>query len=354
MSLLGLDIGTRTIKAVKLKKRSRQYYLDNYFLYDLLNSNKDYPATSNTESVLKNAIKTNGLKGQKVSCSVSENDVLNFELTLPRMPTKETDIAVMHEVSTQMDVPQTEISFDYFIRKNIGTSVKDQISIKAYCMRKHEIATRTKLLSDVNLKPDSIEPMMLATTAMLDFNGYLAAGKSWIVFDMGESLITSGLVINRELILTRSELTSCGAVNRALNEHLKCGYEKAEQLKLQYDFASGGNAQNQADTIMDEMYTKITGKLREMIEVYRDFTTSSGDIGGILLSGGGSRIKNIDQVLQLFFKTPVIVVNPFRHIDVSRTHQQSSPSEFDKIASYMSTAVGLALTDFNLGDGDEK
>jgi Tfp pilus assembly PilM family ATPase len=94
---------------------------------------------------------------------------------------------------------------------------------------------------------------------------------------------------------------------------------------------------------MDEVFTDIFKSIKDAIDFYRECAESHGRIDRILLVGGGSQIKGIDKINQIFFRIPTTIVNPFRNIDVFSSVDDSEHEEIAKIGPHMATAVGLAL-----------
>ena len=84
--LLGLDVGTRIVKGIKLKKKKDRIYVDRYFYHDLAESEKDYPNESSPTLALGAMIEMNKLKGSASAIGLNDQDITNliFKRTIER------------------------------------------------------------------------------------------------------------------------------------------------------------------------------------------------------------------------------------------------------------------------------
>lgn len=343
----GLDLGSRTIKGVKLKKKNGQVFLDRFFFHDLAQTSDQYPEQSNLTETLKAKVEMSRLSNSSTAVNIQDDEVFNFNFTLPKMKESEMRFAVAHEIQDSINISIDDLSFDYIVIDDANTPMGENVKVKAYCAKRDAVVARTEALKAAKLKPESVESDILALIAMLGFNDYLAPEKNYAVFDLGESHITTVLIANGELIFSKTTKSGCGLINQTLNEQLSLNYMDAEQLKVQHDFNQTTAAQDTASgRIIDHAFVEIFRDVKETIELFREQLSRTGrtdKIDKVLLVGGGSRIQNVERVFELFFKIPTTTVNPFKNIQIYESGKSAEAEEIGSIASYMGTAVGLAL-----------
>lgn len=341
--VLGVDLGTRTIKGVKLKKdKNGGLRLAGHFFQDLAHSSDQFPANSNRDESFKAAIEVHKLGSSPASTAVPDAEVLTFSFELPEMTAKEMEQAVPQEVAEQSQLPIEEYVCDY-----VSKQKESNQEIKAYCVKRELIVKQMDMLKSAGLKPKTIETEMMAITAMLEFNDYLNPEEVTLALDLGESRLTSGLIVDGELVLTKTESQSIGLVNRTLQQRFQISYDEAEKIKNQYDFiAVGGGESSEVSQLMDEVFTQLVKTIKDLIDFYRECPESFGRLDRILLVGGGTQIKNIAKIHETFFKIPTTVVNPFRNIEILSQDNPELNDEIVQLAPFMGTAVGLALIPF--------
>lgn len=341
--VLGVDIGSRTIKGVKLKKgKDGRVHLAAHFFQDLAQTSEDFPARCNREEAFKAAIEIQRLGATPAATIVKDSDVISFNFSLPHMTEKELNEAVPQEVAEQAHIQIEDYICDY-----LSTRAESTEEIKAFCVKRDLIIQQMNSLKNAGLKPKAIEPEMMAIMSMLEFNDYISKEEVIVVLDLGESRLNSALVSEGSLVVTRSQSASFGLVNSTFKERMDMSYDLAEDVKLDYDFLSiPADQGNPVNEIMDEVFTEIFKGIKEIIEFYKECPESFGRIDKILLVGGATQIKNIDKVHEMFFKIPTMIVNPFRNIEILSTADDQLNDEVVQLAPYMGTAVGLALSAF--------
>jgi type IV pilus assembly protein PilM len=342
--VLGVDIGSRTIKGVKLKKgKDGRLYLDGHFFQDLAQTSEEFPERCNREEAFKAAVEIQRLSSQPASTTVKDSDVISFSFSLPHMTEKELNEAVPQEVAEQAHIPIEEYICDYMSKKEETTE-----EIKAYCVKRDLIVQQMDTLKNAGLKPKAIEPEMMAVMSMLEFNDYIPKDQVVVVIDLGESRINTALISDGHLVITRTKDGAFGTINSVLFEMKSLSYDESEEIKNEYDFLSVPEDQSDPiNQIMDEVFTDIFKNIKEILEFYKECPESFGRIDQILLMGGGSQIKNIDKIHEMFFKVPSVIVNPFRNIEILNSGQDQHNEEIVHLAPYMGTAVGLALSSFS-------
>ncbi len=341
--VLGVDLGARTIKGVKLTRaKDGKVHLAGHFFQDLLQTSEDFPARSNRDEVLKASIEVQQLSSSSAATTVRDSDVMTFSFNLPKMPEKELLQVVPQEVGELARMSMDDQCCDFWVTADKNDD-PDVTLIKAFCVKRDLVVAQMKVLEESGLKPSSIESEMMAITAMLDFNGYIDPKEVVIVLDLGESHINSGLITDGVLTLTRTEETAFGSVNQRLREKCNMSYEEAERVKLGYNFLAPEENRGTVGEVLDETFMEILKGLKALVEFYKECPESFGKVDRILLLGGASQVKGIDKVHEMFFKVPTQVVNPFRNIDIYSSSLDQSHEEIALLAPYMGTAVGLAL-----------
>jgi type IV pilus assembly protein PilM len=343
--LLGVDLGTRTIKGVKLRQeKDGRISLVAHFFQDLAAVSEKFPEKVNSEEALKAALEVQKLGALRTAAAIPDAEIQTFQLELPKMSEKELQKTIPIEVSESANLQPEEHVFDFMLSP-VQPANPEVVAVKAYCVKKDRVLRCMKELKNAGLRPDVVESELMAVTAMLDFNGYLNPSEVSVVVDLGESHVSSGLIADGSLMLTRSHDVSIGRLNDAIRNHLGRPYDEAEEYKLAYDFSTepGESPENR---ILDEEFTAIFQTIKTALDFYRECPESYGRIDRIFLTGGGSQIKGIARIHELVFKIPTLVVNPFRNIDIFSKTDARDHDEIVRITPHMATAVGLALGAF--------
>ncbi|RZA05710.1 MAG: hypothetical protein EOP11_12180 [Proteobacteria bacterium] len=340
-NLVGLDIGSRTVKALSLKKKGRGYALDKFFFYDLKDTAKAYPKDANPGEALRAGVSLQALQDHPFAAGVPDREVIHLALELPRLKEAELRTAVKHELSELTGIPAEELAFDFLVLD--GPAEAEKISVSAYGSHRRHVDNVVKLATSARLKPSRVESDTIAIAAALDFNGYIERDKSYAVFDLGEGHLTASLVQGGEVRLSKTFENGWGSLNALLQEKFGISYAEAEAHKQRYDFNAQAGADPAIEQAIDEAYAAIFSDFKRSLELFADFSPNAPKMDQMLLTGGASQTPNLPRVLEMFFKVPVEAANPFRRIEIYAEGPASD--EIGRLAPFMMAALGLALSD---------
>jgi type IV pilus assembly protein PilM len=340
-SVVGIDVGHRTVKGISLTKRGKKIFLERYFFTDLASVFPRFPDERDPEQVLTAMIQIHKLAGAHTATAIPDEQVFNFELSLPQMPKGELAQAVQFEVSNLSRIPESELVVDFW-DESIGPVQKGgSLRLRAFASRMEHVNQHLVQLKKAGFKPDSVESAMLANIEALRHNGYIQPTTQCAIVDLGDSETVTAFVRQGALHYCRSEKTGGGSMNEALKGRLAITYADADKTKMEYRF-SESMADSGAQEALEGVYFRIFKSIKDSIEGYIE-NTPGARLEAIYLVGGGSRAPKIDEVIQGFFGIPAILANPFKNIELYPNSKAARDDQIAKLAPQLTTAVGLAL-----------
>lgn len=345
--VLGVDLGSRVVKGVKLKKmRDGRVGLENYFFQDLTDVMENVQDEKTRKEAIQALIEVRKLNQSESACTVQDREVMLLTLELPHMSEKELAEVVPAEAAEQGGLNESEYSFDFLMDQGVQNENGGLVPVKTYCVRKELVLNRMKELKALGLKAKSIEPEMMAISSMLNFNEYLKSDEVSVVIDIGDTHISTALIVGGEVLHTRHHDIAFGQINQLLMDRFSMTFKDAEKAKIEFNFMSPPKDGNpEVNQLLDEQFTEIFKALKESIDFYKETPESYGRVDRVFLLGGGSQLESLAQGMETIFQISAVVVNPFRNIDIFQSKDASlSQEELARIAPYMGTAVGLALS----------
>ncbi|NDF14735.1 hypothetical protein EB061_05370, partial [bacterium] len=202
--ILGVDVGARTVKGVRLRQeRDGRVELDGHFFQDLAVTSDEFPVRTNRDEALKAAIEVQRLSSSIASTALRDTEIMTFNLEFPKMKEKEIEKIILQEAAEAGGFAAEEHSCDFVVNPQ-ATDNPEVMAVRAYAAKKDLVFEQMKTLKTAGLKAHAIESEMMAITAMLQFNGYLDPKEVAVVIDLGESHVSSGLIVEGSLAVTRS------------------------------------------------------------------------------------------------------------------------------------------------------
>ncbi len=208
-------------------------------------------------------------------------------------------------------------------------------------VKKDIVEEKLKLLADTPLETDFVEVSYFSIFNALDFVGEI---KDKLILDIGAKN-TNIIIVEEHKIWTRSILIGGNDLTKAIAAHLKISFKEAEQIKRKEGIIAmdseertlSPHAADISDAI-NPVLIEMLGDISKSIGYYKSQFGETKVIKDVLLTGGASKIKNMDRFIHENLDIPTRPANIF---DKIKSDIDFHPTE--NLARRMDAAIGLAL-----------
>lgn len=344
MISLGLDIGSDSVKFVRLRKKGRNYELLSYGLVPLtfLKDKAPDEQSQGISNILRALFQK---EPSSVDFYTAVNQVSPFSsagvsirnITLPPMSKSELDKALVWAAKKHIPQPLQETEYDYLV----AGDTKDKQTVKKEIIL---VAASKNLINDRILlyRRSGVQISGITVTPFALWNLSKACGidlSSALVVDIGSKYTTIAIFQNNILTLAREILTAGDSITEEIMPAGSMTFDEAEQAKKDsvIGTACGSTPVTEA----------ITSSLDRLIsEIQRSFSFHQNKypespIKKVYLTGGTACLKGLDQIMREELDVDIEVVDPFEKIKLNL-----NPSEREKLHSLgplFALATGLAL-----------
>ncbi|MGA1823246.1 MAG: type IV pilus assembly protein PilM [bacterium] len=327
--ILGLDIGSQTIKFVQLKKIFNAYRLIDYGVKEIVQNS----TTEDTFEDVQNLIQHIDLSKVAVVTSVGGSSVIVRHIQFPHMTEEELAQSLKWEAKTYIPFPLNEVTLDYQI---IGPKHKvKKLNVLLVAVTKKHLQNHLDLMHKLSINPKIVDIKSLAL-----INSYLAKDRgkhasSITILDIGtnSTILTiyrpGGLYFTKEIHIGGNSFT------KQIKSHLTISYEEAEEFKRK-----GEDNTIKLYDIIKPSFDVFIGELRRCL-IYYDNQTGRKGFSKLIITGGGARLKNIDNYISEELGIPVEHLDPFNSIYVNKKIFPEEILSQDKF--HMGICMGLAM-----------
>lgn len=336
-SILGIDIGSNSIKVVELEELGTGYNLVNIGEAPIDRGsivNKAIEAPEVVSQTLLKLIQELGTQADDAAISISGDPVLLKRVSLPHMSDSELQKSVKWEFEKLNTGSASDFSYDYDV---ISTHHKrDMIDVLIVGANKKVTKDYLSILTNVGLNPVLIDIDVFSLESVYEINypeseGLLAlinigaCVTNMLIIDNGESVYARDLPIGGELYTD------------LIMDNMDISYEEAEELK--HNLRSGASDPVVQD-LANEFINSITGQIKNALE---NFSTAhrSENVKRIMLSGGTATLPGLKDSISESINSYVGILNPFRNINFSDS--DFDPEYIEDVSAKMNIATGLAL-----------
>ncbi|NQU42804.1 type IV pilus assembly protein PilM [bacterium] len=158
---IGLDIGSRLVKAVQLKKKGKQIELEKFAVQEIYPSGeKPRDAASQRRAVLEAVqqalTKAKISVSQAVSAVAGEAIIVRY-IQLPPMPEEEVKNALRFEAEEYIPFRVEDVNIDSAVIGYSGEGQTRRMDVLLVCARKDHINEHVNLIRDAGLTPVTVD-----------------------------------------------------------------------------------------------------------------------------------------------------------------------------------------------------
>lgn len=346
---IGVDFGTSSIKVTELSYKDQQAFLENYGIVDLdwVNNaikkgdlgNLSYEQKLN--SALKKLLEKMNMISGTAYVSIPGFSGLITILEMPEMQDEELAKAIQFEAHKYIPSSLDEVSMSWEIiehinsdnvplEQTIGKGDGKKIKVLLVAAPKRDIEHYDRLVSDTKLKVGAIELETFSIVRSLigDDSG------NFLVLDIGARATNIILVEKGVVIVNRNIDAGGNEITAAISDSMNISKQRAESFKKgEKDLLN-----SKESYLVIPVLEFIASESKRIISAYK-LKNKDARIDGILLSGGTSKMKGLEEYFTRALETNVTIGNPWKRVS---TDGEIALLTKDLGVSF-SVAIGLAL-----------
>jgi len=338
-TIVGLDIGSSSIKAVELKKSRGGIELSHVGVEPLANDVvvdsmiMDSPAVA---SAITKLFTESGIKSKAVATSVSGHSVIVKRIQVATMTEDQLTENINTEAAQHIPFDIADVNIDYQILSDDLSG--PQMDVLLVAVKKDKILNYTNVLSMAGKAPTIVDIDVFALQNCYEYNYEPSPGSTVALLNLGASVMNINILKGPTPLFTRDVSVGGHQYTDALQKELDLSFDDAEALKLGEKV--GTVSEDAKLPILQQVTEIIVLEIQKTFDFFR--ATAAGEhIERIYLAGGSSKVPGLMEALRQEFSLPVEVLNPFAKIDPAANSEL-----IDRNAGQLAVAVGLALRSF--------
>jgi type IV pilus assembly protein PilM len=342
--LVGLDIGSHSVKVVGMKMTSKGpllSFLEAKTIPTDLKESPD-PVTQILIAIWSGA----GLKETKVNLAFSGEGVFFKRIALPSMPMKELQEAVRWEMKGSLPYPIESARIEFRVLREFVQEGVNKSDIMAAVCPKDLIDRTISVVQQAGLKPTRLTVVPQALSTVLRFSDQIGDGGTIAVADLGARKTGIYFFKGGTLQFSREATPAGTDITQAILEGLGFdgdqGFERAEEIKREWGIVTETKTPERAKIsfLMRPVLERLASEIKRSLDYFQN-QFHGEPVDRLLLTGGGAHLKNISTYLAESLRLPVETFNPLKEIGAKEN--QNAVSVLDHDSSAYSVAVGLAL-----------
>jgi type IV pilus assembly protein PilM len=338
-NLIGVDIGSSSIKVAELKeKRGGARALVRFGYHPLPSETIVDGHIINSGAVIEGLQKLfHKVRRRDVALRVSGHSVIIKKITMPQMTTSELQEQITWEAEQHIPFDLAEVQIDWQILTQ--RPEQGQMDVLLVAAKKEEINDLTNLAVEAKLRPRVVD--LDAFTVQNAFEagyGVPPPEQNIVLLHVGASLTTLNIITEGTTSFTRDIANGGAQITEEIQRALGISAEEAEAYKCGGD--GRGLVPREVPETISGVVEQLAGEIQRSLDFYLA-TSGGGEISRVLVSGGTANIRALLDAIERRCRVPVEQLDPMRvampegrHVDMALLQAR---------APQAAVAIGLAL-----------
>jgi type IV pilus assembly protein PilM len=324
-AVIGIDIGTSSIKAVELGQVAGGFEIRHWAIESL--------GGNDTKSVLKKIGDRLHLNNQLLVTSVFGKGTLIRYVDLPRMSLEDLRKSYVYELDKYFPFDPKSIYTDCSILDPDSKDKKMLVLLAA--VKKEMVDERLKLFKEAGLELNRVTLNSIATANAFNRLGpkVIPSGKAKAVLDIGGSASCLMIFKDSSPRFARDIFVGSQELTKKIANTLGVDAVQAEMIKRQ-----PGDKLAQVIEACDMPINNLITEIRLSLDYF--MTEKNIQVDELFLGGGGSLLKGIDGAFEKNLGLPVKIWNPLGSV---RLNAPGLTENIQNYSSQFGVALGLGL-----------
>jgi type IV pilus assembly protein PilM len=339
-SMVGVDIGSSSIKAVELRGKGGDFQLLSLG-YEGLQPDSvvdgQIMELNAVSTAIGNIFNEHKIKTTKVAAGVNGHSVIVKNIVLPQMTEDELQESFAWHAEEHIPFDISDVNLDY----HVTGSTPDAIHVLMAACKRDKVANLKQTIQLAGKQPAVIDVDAFALQNCYELNYDPQPGHIVALLNIGASTTNINILNGARSVFTRDATFGGNQYTSLLQKELGLTFDQAERVKRGMPLPDDVE-HREIEPILDTVSDILALEIQKTMDFYRA-TVEDGEsaVQRILVSGGGSKLKGLVEFLSKRFEIPVEMFDPFRKIRVDS--RGFDPEYMREIVPEMAIAVGLAL-----------
>ena len=338
--MIGLDIGTRFIKAVVLEKSGDQYSLQAYACEPIMGNAfaerdiKDFEAVSHALKKVKLALKN---KNKQVAIAVSGSTVLNKVVYMdPGQSDHELESQIELEADSLIPYPLNEVYIDF--EEISGTQTNNnKVEVLLSAVHKELVDRRITLLGEVGYEAKIVDVEGYALGAAVASLHPTEEDETVCCVNIGASHLQICAIRNGQVFYTKDHNFGMDALIRDLTM-----LYSQERTQIEQQLTDGTLPETWKQDAYPMFLANLQQNINKALQVYISATGQTRP-SSLLICGGGGHLSSLPEDLSADLGIEVELFTPFSSMPKA---ENIDANILEQLSPQLIIAAGLASRSF--------
>lgn len=332
--LIGIDIGTTSIKLCLLKDTK-----DGFVLQDFAKRSYDEPLLNDGNIIdqdlvaeeLKGLLLENKISCKDAACALSSYTAIIKKVQAPFLKEEELGETIKTEAEAVIPFSLNDIYYSYYIM-GVDEERSDMMNVQIVAVKKEIVDNFMDVFQGAGLRLHILDVDVFGVANLVE-QIYDTTESSAVAVDIGASITNIAIIKGDKLEFTRELLMGGTYLTGLIEKSTRLAYKEAEGKKLAAD--------PEISYLFEDFIFNISSEITKTINFYMA-TKPMENISKIYLTGGSSLLPGLKERIGLDTNLEVEYIDPFKSLnnnEIERLAISEDEKVFAAIALYLSSRV---------------
>jgi type IV pilus assembly protein PilM len=342
--LLGIDVGSTSIKLVQLKEVKGGYELESFGIAPLppeaIVDNTLMDSSTVVETITNLVSSLAQRKIRDAASSISGNSVIIRKIMMTASTPEEVESEIQWESEQYIPFDINDVNIDFQI---LGPDENDpsKMHVLLVASKKDIVNDYQAIFSESGVKLVVLDVDAFAIQNAFEMNYDMDPEEVYALINIGANMMNLNVIKAGVSLFIRDVQLGGALYTEDIQKKMGVSFDEAERLKVSISETSPDDLLESISRINDT----IGYEIRRSLDFYNS-NALEGKISHVYLSGGGAKTLNLTTAISDRLSLPVDIVNPLTKIKWN--DKKFDPEFLREVAPLMTVALGLAAR--RLGD----
>lgn len=315
--VLSIDFGSKEIKVIegKYSKNNLQIFkaisipVESHFYKDGRILDKDMLSI-----LLKDSLKENKISTDLAYGIINSSNIITREITIPKVPEKDIASIIGYQLDDYLPVDPEDYEVKHLLLRSKTEGEVEKLDILLIGVPKDMVVNHFELMKDAGLKPQVLDYQGNAMAKLLNYNGqinefYNTRDLTIASIDIGYNSSKLTITNNGNIEVARVIDVGVETLHENLSSFFDYSLEDIENSVMEIEDVSVTREEfTDQYRILNILRTTLFNLMEKVEMVFRYYNTreAGNTINFILLQGGLSNIKGMDNLFSNYFNIPSV------------------------------------------------
>ncbi len=314
--IIGLDIGSSSVKVVQLRRNKRGLEL-RAFGMEPLQPQTIVDGTIMDQGAVVDAIRSLWsrlrLKSKDVAIAIAGHSVIIKKISVPKMTDMQLAEQVPYEAEHHIPFAKDDVELDYAVV--VPENAAGQMELILVAAKKEVVQDYAGVARDAGLNPVIVDVAAFSTQNAYEANYDVGDTETVVMVNIGASISNINIMRGSVSLFTRDVTIGGNSFTEEIQKQLSVSQDEAEAYKVGGSYDEHGVVPQEVERIIEGVADVLAGEFQRSLDFFLA-TSADTEVTKICLAGGTAKVSALHRAIEKRSRLTVEVVDAWRRIQI--------------------------------------